>query len=1125
MNHFTTAASVLTAIALTMPMVCRAQDPLSSLKRVTELAGAGQKDEAIQLCDAVLTKFGGNSTVAKQFNYVLPFYAWEKASIYFKAKEYDKAYEAFKAFHDDARFKDPALLAAAKANIPSQAEGFAPYLTNCIFQMGYCRYMQGVGTDDKPGDPKMFNECIAHLEEYLGLLKKNKVSAVEKKQKIDGQICFLLLQAYILKPEPDFKKASDYLDMGRKAKSRVPDEMAMSGLNSIVSVAMKDPKTIGWVSRVIDSSPASYRLEPVRAARAADKFFNFGLKAFKAAETATQKDDMVSAAEAARTANTLFGLVPDVYEVRADLAAQIKMLGKYKGNMVDKGLAYSYTGDKQRKLAERYKQFADDNMDLECFALLGTANTNLAMGSNRLAKGGFKVLYDRYPKFSTKSKDGKMKPMRDTFILQLSQLSYNTGNEDDGAKYGALIEDSEELPDQKKVVAFNKMRRLLKEEKWDEVIPVAKQVMESYKGDPSNKFYLSGQFTELAAYYKKKDYENVLKSGEALLKGGNLRAGRGKNAMKESEVNTYECQAFFFMIDACSKLGENDKAQEVFKDYAAKHTTTDLKENPLAPNMYFTAGECLMRQASVAEGTTKSEYQDKALQKFRFITANWKENAYYPSAELQIASVLINRDKDEEKQEAINLFEKCAEAALKNKEDKTDSSRRIASNALYCLASYAHEVEMPNEDEAARMARSKTYMARYWDEADYEGNPFSLDALSLTMQRVDSPETFKAAMERARTIIPREANYALSQNLSNPDLERTIYDYVAAYTDGMKKYEEKQLTLAEKTEHFTNFPGIKKEDKYTNAIFRMAQIDAMNKELKQLEYKSDAYNTLSNDIESTFRSMTNTFKPEDLTNFICVNVGDYLVKYIGGFADPSSKTAEIDQAVSYYDAVLNRKADMVAEATLGKANALAFSKDDAKRKVASEMYDKVSASQDPAIYGPALLGLAQLHMRAGNPSAAVTAASKFIEDRGLRSHPERLRVMLLLGEAYRKSGDDKNALLTYMNLYGQNRGNILYSAPACKAMMEILWSRNTPAQGDRMKGTFKASDRWTAWNTGQNYVTLIKNSGIDKKMTGDERDEFNKVVADVTKYASDGAVQQEDKANKDFKNKVKSTKK
>ena len=98
MNTYTTAVSVMAALALSMPVVCQAQDPLSSLTKVKLLAKQGKTEDAIKLCDTIITKFGGKGATAQQFAYVLPYYAWEKGVTYFSAGRYDEAYAAFKAF-------------------------------------------------------------------------------------------------------------------------------------------------------------------------------------------------------------------------------------------------------------------------------------------------------------------------------------------------------------------------------------------------------------------------------------------------------------------------------------------------------------------------------------------------------------------------------------------------------------------------------------------------------------------------------------------------------------------------------------------------------------------------------------------------------------------------------------------------------------------------------------------------------------------------------------------------------------------------------------------------------------------------------------------------------------------
>ena len=115
MNNHITGISVLAAMAFTVPCVCQAQDPVSALKQVQDLAAAGKVQDAVDLCDKILTKFGDpNSTIAKQFRWVLPFYAWEKADTLYKAADYDGAYKAYKAYADNKMFTEKAFMDAVK---------------------------------------------------------------------------------------------------------------------------------------------------------------------------------------------------------------------------------------------------------------------------------------------------------------------------------------------------------------------------------------------------------------------------------------------------------------------------------------------------------------------------------------------------------------------------------------------------------------------------------------------------------------------------------------------------------------------------------------------------------------------------------------------------------------------------------------------------------------------------------------------------------------------------------------------------------------------------------------------------------------------------------------------------
>lgn len=1122
MNRYITTASVLTALAMSMPLVSHAQDPMGSLKQVKALSAAGKTEDAIKLCDLVLTKFGNpKSAMAQQFMYVLPLYAWEKGEVYMRAKQYDKAVEAFREYSEDKRWKDPKLLEMAKAYIPNAGEAFKPYETMSIFKMGYARYLQGAGDPKKnvAGDPAKMEEAIKYLEEYLELLRRNKVSATEKKLRIDGQICFLLVQANILKAQPDFKTANKYLELSRSVKGKVPETLAMDGLATIIQVAMKDPQNVGWIYKIIESSPTSYKLDPARASRYADRFLNFGIRAFHVADKAWKEGNAEVAIEATKSARTLFGLVPDVRETRQALAAQIKSLGKYPKAITDAAIGASYNANALRKVAESYKKLDADNMELDGFAVLSTANLMYVNGSNRLAKAGYQVLIDRYPNLTRKSKNGDEK-LRNSNIFQLAQLCYATGDEETGVKYEKLIE-GEDMGDRNKNLAFNKLRNLLKEQKWAEVVPAAEEVKKSYAGKPGNKFYASAQYSIVAAHYKLKQYEELIKSATETLTSGCLTPSADKDSLKPAEAINYESQTRYFLMDAHMKLSAQDPKHldallDAFKDYEAKFTSKDLKANPMGPNIYYTAIDAVLRRAGMT-GDVEAAGKDKAtaLELCKVITDNWPKCDFYPNAHLLSASILIQDEDESVKPGAIVALELATDAAIELAKGKPSST---AANALYWLASYGPEIPREGEDEAGRAARVRGYMDRFWKETDFEGNTFALQMASLEMLRASDKASFDKAVELTRTAIAREATYHHKNNTVDPELEKTINTYVAEYVRGVQKYDNKKLTLLEKADHFNNFPGISPEDKYSNAIFRMALISSMNEELKAIKDDEAATMALNNDIEKTFRDMTNTFKPADLTNFISVQVGNYLVAYVSRFADPSSKTEEIQMAIDYYQVVIDRKQDQMMEAMLGKANAMAYSKNSAHQKEAEELYTKIASGTDPNVTGPALKGLTELHMRTGNATAAISSAGKFIADR--RNMRNRLDVMLMLGEAYTMAKDPKNALLTYMNLYGQNRGNILYSAPACKAMMAILWDRNNPSSGDRMKGTFKASDRWTAWNTGQGYVSQIKKAGIVEKMSLPEKDAFREVENAVLGYAKDAAVQKEDKDNKAFQSKL-----
>ena len=1127
MNTYTTAVSVMAALAFSMPMVCQAQDPLSSLNKVKDLVKQGKTDDAVSLCDAVIKKFGGKGATARQFSYVLPFYAWEKGVAYFKAGRYDEAYNAFKAFMEEPKWRDPATLAKAKASIPGQPEAYEPYLTYALFQMGNCRYKQGVGQEGKDnGDKSKFNDAIECFEKYLKLVKSGKVSATEKKMKIEGQICFVLVQSYILKENPDFKKAADYLEQSRTAKGRVPDEMAMEGLNTIVSVAISNPENVGWVYKLIESSPASYNLEPARASRNTNKFYNMGQRAYKVMEKALNEGNEEQAIEAARSANVLFGLVTDMPVARTALAGQVKAFGAYPKVFTDKGTGVRLSGASSKKMLETYKGLQEKNAEFDGFAVLSTSTIAKDIGANRLAKGGFQVLYDRYSKLALPGKgDAESRPLRNNVILQLGALCRLTGDDENGLKYEKMLEGAD-MGDQTKVLVFQKFKRAADDKDWAAVLTSGEEVIESYKEDKTNQFYLTARYMIVAAHHQLGAYEDVVRTARELIDSGEMKAGEGKDALKPEVAASHDNYVYYFLMDSYNRLAAQDPSKhtdaiKTFDEYAAKYTTGDLKVEVMADKMYYQAVDQLMSRAALATDEASAAADNKkALECCDHICKTWPESSLYPMAELLAGSILLNSEEDADRAASMGRLELAADSGTKQ---GTQDGRKTAANALFWLAAYGSEYPREGEDEAAVAARCRGYAERFWTEGDFEGCAFSLPMVSTYLDMAKTKDEYDAAIQRAQEVIAREANYLYKNEKTNADLEKTINSYVDAYVAGNKQHYDKTLTLEEKTAHFTSFPGIDPADKYTNAIFRMAQISSMNEELAGLKEDKAASEKMEGQIQEVFRNMTNTFKPADLTNYICVQVGDYLVKYVSKFPDPTARTEELAMAEDYYSAVIERNKDYVGEAELGLANALAYSKDSTKQAKAAELYTKVAADPMPEVSGPALVGLTKLHLRTGNATAAVETTKKYMQNR--QNQRDRMDMMLMQGEAYVKANDTKNALLAYMNLFNQHKGQVGYSARACMAIMDIFWKRNNPTQGDRLQKGFQNSDRWMAWNTGQLYVNLVRNSGLEAKLTPEDRDEFNKVVSAVHNYGTDPAVMKEDKANKEFQRNLQSSKK
>ena len=1130
MNTYTSFATVLALTVAGAPLVSHAQDPAAEYKTVLELRGAKKGQEALARIDKVLAAYGNPaSRVGQQFAFFAPFFLWQKGETLTDMGQVDQAYAVFKELSENPKYKDPEMIKKSKVLPGWGEEGYSPLLTASVFQMGLLRYKEAAGSQGKPGNPKKYDECIPLLEEYLKLYEgkgNNKVSKKELEWGLDGKVCFLLMQSYLLKEKPNFQKAGEYLEKGKKAKVTLSGEMFMQGMNTVMQVALQHPDYVDWVSKLVDNNPGSLHLSADRLAPYSGNFFNYAIKFGKIEEEALRAGDMKKAGAAARAVTGLLGLMPDTAETLYAPEGVTKLVGDYPKAIPDKQMGSSYNGSNAKILTNQYTKLMDEQTPLEGYAILAQANTAAQMGSNRLAKAGFKVLLDRYPKLRQKQGD-QWKDLLDTNRIQYAQFCRATGDEATATKVEGMVDSGKVDASGRNMVAVNKMQRFVQQKEWDKVVPAADEVMRLLSGEKGTVNYVAANFSKLAALYQMQKMEDVVKVGEDFLNSGMLKPK--EDQLTQEQVNSFEGQARYFVMDAYRRLADKDesnldKSLEASEAFMKKFPSLKEEENPMAPNVYYNAVDTLLKRDGHGDEAAAKQDRQKALQYCDVIAKNWPNSEVYPTARLLAGNIIIHGEDDDKKGAAIDAFEQSADSALKQPNNR---GRSVASTALFYLASYSPEFPRAGEDESAVTQRVAGYFDRFWKEADCEGNPLALQMAALQLSRSlqgKDVAAYEKAVAKAQEVIARDATYAFRNNTQNPELERTINSYVSSYVEGEKSMHGKDLSLEEKTQHLTNFPGIQKEDRYTNAILHMALLTSMNEALSVAKRAGDTKKAadLERDIAHSFRAMRDSFKPEDLTNFICVQVGNYEVDYASRFRVGSSERAEeLDMALAYFEQVISRNTDYQNEALLGKANALALSSNAAQQQQAFALYTKLAGGNDPAIVAPALVGLTNLNMTTQNYRGAVDSASKFIEIRGSGVSPRaRLEMMLKLGEAYCASGDVIKGLQTYMNLYAQNRGNITFSAPAVKAMMEQLWKRNTPSSGDRLKGNFKQSDRWKAWHTGLDYVTQIRRSGIDKKMTPGDRDLFNEVTILVDEYGKDSAVQREEKEKNDFQSKI-----
>ena len=1116
MTRYSTALSVIALAAVSAPYVCQAQDPAGKFKRITSLQQSGKVDEALKMCDEMLKYFAGKSRTVQQYGFYEPFFVWKKGELLMAAKKYDEAYETYKGLNENQKFQAKEMRERAKRKKLLDGQGYDPYLTASGYYMGLCLYQKGVGDAKKKiePDPSAFDKAIPALESYLDLYQSGKISKMEKDLKLDGQICFMLMQAYILQPTPDFKKAGSYLDRGRKSKGAIPDEMAMAGLSTVINVAMKNPEAISWVRDIIVSNPQSYCLGPVRMARHGSSFFRPAASCEKMFKEALKNGEEKKANDSARSAVALMSMVPNVDETINALSQMNKVIGTAKVTVADLDGA-KYNGSDCKVVKENYVKTSESNMQLDAFAVQLNASIALDYGCHRMAKAGYKILVERYPELSNKDKDGNIVALGEKLKQGYAQLCRTTGDEAAALAVEGTLDKSKLGDEGALALVLNRMVQAQKDKQWEEVVKLAEEVIASPVIVKTSPNFLQANISKVAALKELKREADAVAAIEQMFADNVVE--NATDATPEVRTNAdrtlrfHQCLGYYTLMRQGGSIDSEylDKVQKCVADYELKYPDKTQADDYL-PHMYYFAVQSLMLRSGKEDFAPAVAICDKFVERF-------KTHEYYATVLTVKANIIISTKDKANFEIAMRNLEEAVQVALARPEGKGKPSAGEALNKLCLNINLAFLTKEDGSKETAeeRQARRLGYFKTFWEQVDAgaETNRFALQMARLYISATKADDAaYAEAVKRAEDTIVREAAYAHSQQKLNPEVSKTINFVV---TD---KIQKEALALDAIKAYIDTLSGkIAKDDKSTQASLVMEVLGALSTARDNIvgdDTKKAELANIDSQLEEVMGKLSRDYKPAELTNDICYTIGEHLRNRAPlDSGDQNAINKAIELAVPYYEEAIKRGGDMIDENKCGLADALAVTGDKAKLDQADKLYDEVMKSQaDYQVLNRARLGKANSLLAGGNYDGVLGLTKDYLEQDS--DSPDALRMRNMQASAYEKLGKLQEAIDIYYNLYRDYMGEVGVSAPACEKMMRLLWERGGGSYADNRDGTFTHTDKWEAWNRGDSYVKMLQKDIFDRpeissQVPKSERDAFAKVRNLVDTYGDNAAVREE----------------
>lgn len=524
--------------------------------------------------------------------------------------------------------------------------------------------------------------------------------------------------------------------------------------------------------------------------------------------------------------------------------------------------------------------------------------------------------------------------------------------------------------------------------------------------------------------------------------------------------------SLYFQASNLSRLQFWTKAAKLLDEFFVKYP--DPKTNVFFPFALYDRANCHYAE---------NEF-DPALEKLTRLDTE------FPNAEVMEMALNLKGNVQQSLKNREDA-EKSYLAALALSERRSTTS--VSAESLFYLVALLGEQNKKDKEINPRLKDAVVYSDRFWKEFGKD-SIYKIQMAVAQVACLDSVGRGEEALNRLRDVISEMATSGQTGSL-----EAAINSYTDAY---LTKHTEEDLKV-----HYYEFPGIRASDKAARALLRIAVIGVFETIAKKSDdeakkTKADAM------IKVLFKELKTDFSPKDLSNYILVNLGDYLRK---GTASPR-------EALPYYDEAISRPDQSHRFAALfgrGDINANSTNAADVEKAIAD--FERVIAdSQVKSERENSLYRLIEAQMAKGDFVKAADNAKLYLDREKSAFGKYSAQVGLNLARSYQERGDVNDAIAMYVKVWSAHMGLIEVSAVAMKRWMELSWQRNLPGNG-----TDKEADRQGAYNGGAKYIEATSREQVKSKMNDKELGLWSEVDQLVKKYASDTTIKSLARQKKD----------